>query len=169
MKNELSEEEISFLKLHNASNRYKEISENMTEYSKNDKLWHLYNILKDEYYIKEDYLNCHFVYNQMHKQLYSEKKYKQALDFLIISLYFRTINIYKDCVSSGFNTDFMYERHIAKYHKDLKKYMKRCNISIESTDEMCDFIDNIIIYYYHDIKDKFITFWISFKFVNYLK
>lgn len=169
MENELSEKEINFLKLHNSLTRYKKISQSMTEYSKNDKLWHLYNVLKDEYYRENDYFNCHLVYQQMHQQLYSEKKYREALDFLIISLYFKTINIYKDCVSSGFNTDFMYERHIAKYHKDLKKYMKKCNISIESTDEMCEFIDSIITHYYPNIQNQTITFWISFKFVNYLK
>lgn len=163
---ELLKYEKDFLSLHHSIKRYNTLSKEMLNYNKNDILWAIYNELLLSYQSQKDWFNCFLTYKQMSTLLYNEKKYEQALQYFILALYVRVYEIYKECVETGFDTNMIYERHITKFHKDLKKYMNKANIKISTTDEMCDFIKKIINHYQPKLKDDFMVYWLSFKYIG---
>lgn len=165
---ELLEYEKQFLINHNVAKRFEALSNQMNTYSKSDILWVLYNELLFSYQSKQDYFNCFLVYKQMSNQLYREKNYEQALEFLILALYIRVYEISQECIELSLDSNIMYERHIAKFHKDLKKYMKSANIEISDIDNMCAFIEKIINHYLSQFKNDFWIYWISFKYISYI-
>lgn len=101
-------------------------------YTKYDILWLIYNQQKDIYLKKKDYIMASIVYNRMFEVLKKEKKYKQALEFLICCLYLRVYD------------NFLYERHLLKFVKELKNILKKNNININIFEDRYDFIINQI-------------------------
>lgn len=165
---QLLESEKTFLKNHKALDKYSKLSQELTNFTKNDILWSIYDDLKNNYLMNNDFFNCFLTYKQMANQLYEEKKFEQAIQFLILALYVRIYEIGQECIESGFSSDMMYERHLSKYHKDLKKYMKKANIKISDTDSMCDLVGKIINIYIPNLSDDFWIYWLSFKYIDYI-
>lgn len=162
--------EKKFLSLHHSIKKFNLLSKEMSNYKKNDILWSLYNDLLLSYQFKKDWFNCFLTYQQMSTQLYNEQKYKEALQFLILALYIRIYDIAQYCIDNEpSNAQMLYERHISKHHRDLKKYMKSANIEILTTDDMCSFIRKIIDYYLPMLKDDFWIYWLSFKYIDYIQ
>lgn len=133
---ELTNLEYSQLKVFHKLEEYKRIknSELMFEegYTKYDVLWVIYNKQKDIYLKKKDYTMAGVVYNRMYEILKKEKKYNQALDFLLCCLYLKVYD------------NFLYERHLVKFMKELKDLLKKDNINIAIFDDKYNFIVNQI-------------------------
>ncbi len=167
---ELTDKEYNFLKNHHKTTEYKELKNSTYNFEKGylkyDILWSIYNQLILKYSSKKDYFNCFLVYQQMSTQLFNESKYEQATQFFILALYIRIYEIAQECIETGFDTNMMYERHISKYHKDLKKYMEKANININDTDDMCAFVRKIIIHYLPQLVDDYWIYWLSFKYIG---
>lgn len=162
----LFEYEKQFIINHKVNKEYEELCIQMPTCSKNDILWTLYNELLISYQSRKDFFNCFLVYQQMANQLYREKQYEQAVKFLILALYIRVYEIAQECIESSLDSNIMYERHISKFHKDLKEYMKKANINIIDVDDMCNFIENIIEHYLPQLKNDFWIYWLSFKYIS---
>lgn len=165
---ELLKYEKDFLRRHKSLKRFELLSKEMVGYKKNDILWNLYNTLLISYQSKKDWFNCFLVYQQMATQLYNENKYEQALHFLILALYIRIYEIAQECIETGLDSNAMYERHISKFHKDLKKYMDKANINVSNTDDMCNFVKKIIKHYLPQLLDDFWIYWLSFKYIDFI-
>ena len=133
---ELTNLEYSQLQIFHKLGEYKRIKDNelMFEkgYTKYDILWTIYNKQKEIYLKKKDYIMASVVYNRMYEILKKEKKYNQALEFLLCCLYLRVYD------------NFLYERHIIKFIKELKSILKKNNINIDIFEDRYNFIVNQI-------------------------
>lgn len=133
---ELTNLEYSQLQVFHKLKEYKRIKNNelMFEkrYTKYDVLWFIYNKQKDIYLKKKDYIMASVVYNRMYEILKKEKKYNQALDFLLCCLYLRVYD------------NFLYERHLIKFMKELKSILRKNNINIDIFENRYNFIVNQI-------------------------
>lgn len=129
---ELTNLEYSQLQSFHKLNEYKKIKDsklsNEKGYTKYDILWLIYNQQKDIYIRKKDYTMASVFYNRMYEILKKEKKYKQALDFLLCCLYLRVYD------------NFFYERHLLKFMKDLINILRKNNIDINDFEDKYDFI-----------------------------
>lgn len=149
---ELTNLEYSQLQVFNKLKEYKRIKNNelMFEkgYTKYDVLWFIYNKQKDIYLKKKDYIMASVVYNRMYEILKKEKKYNQALDFLLCCLYLRVYD------------NFLYEKHLIKFMKELKSILRKNNINIDIVENRYNFMVNQIkitikkylLYLYNDEK-----------------
>lgn len=97
-------------------------------YNKYDILWNIYNQQKDIYIRKKDYIMVSVVYNCMYELLKKEKRYDKALDFMICCLYSRVYD------------NYLYERHLLKFMKDLQYLLKKNNIDVTDFQSRYKFI-----------------------------
>ena len=143
---ELTDGEYGQLQVFHKINEYKRLKNNELSfekgYAKNDILWSIYNTQILEYLHKKDYVKVGVVYDCMCDILDEEEKYKQEIDFLVCSMYFK---VYEMLPSDGIigNIDY-YESRIKKHCKTLKKTMKNCNQNIEDFNVRYNFIINEI-------------------------
>lgn len=133
---ELTNLEYEQLQVFHKLSEYKKLKNNELSfkngYTKNDVLWAIYNNQKDMYLRKKDYIMVSVVYNRMYEILKKEKRYNQALEFLLCCLYLRVYD------------NFLYERHIMKFIKELKSILKKNNINIDIFEDRYNFIVNQI-------------------------
>lgn len=124
--------EYNELQVFNKVKEYKRLKQNELSfekgYDKNDILWNIYNQQKDIYIRKKDYIMASVVYNYMYEILKKEKRYKEALDFFICCLYLRVYD------------NYLYERHLLKFMKALKKILNKNNIDITNFQHRYKFI-----------------------------
>lgn len=133
---ELTNTEYTQLKVFHKIKEYKKLKNNELSsengYDKNDILWTIYNEQKDIYIRKKDYVMASVVYNCMYELLKKEKKYDQALEFMICCLYLRVYD------------NYLYERHLKKFMKELKDILKKNDIDVNIYANRYDFIINQI-------------------------
>lgn len=133
---ELTNEEYEQLKVFKKLKEYNRLKNNELSlekgYTKNDVLWNIYNQQKDIYIRRKDYIMASVVYNCIYKLLKKEKKHIRALDFMICCLYLRVYD------------NYLYEKHLMKFIKELKLLLKRNNMDITKFDDRHKFISENI-------------------------
>lgn len=149
---ELTDKEYNELQAFRKLKEYKRLKQNELSfekgYNKNDILWNIYNQQKDIYIRKKDYIMASVVYNRMYETLKREKKYKKALDFLICCLYLRVYD------------NYLYERHLLKFMKDLNSILKKNNIDVTNfqykykfiVEDIKTIIKEYLLFLYNDDK-----------------
>lgn len=140
---DLTNAEYNQLKVFQKLDEYKILKQNNLSYdkgySKYDILWSIYDDVALKY-SKKDFVMCSIAYHRMSELVYKEKKYKYALELLIVALYYHILDFY--------NYDKnLYERHIQKYHTLLTKYITSCNLAISNIDELRLLFNNSVTRY----------------------
>lgn len=129
---ELTNSEYRQLKVFRKIKEYSRLKNNELSfekgYNKYDILWSIYNNQKEIYIKKKDYMMTSVVYNCMYELLKKEKKYQESLSLMICCLYLRVYD------------NYLYERHLLKFMKDLQYLLKKNNIDITDFQSRYKFI-----------------------------
>lgn len=127
--NVLTKKELNQLEVFNKINRFNEIYNylinNQNGFSKKDVLWAIYNECRIEYENSNDLVMLSVVFDRQTDILINDKKYKDALDIYIVSLYCLLYNY--NITSKEVN---LFDRHFNERRNDkLNKLLKHNEIS----------------------------------------
>lgn len=154
---DLTNSEYRQLQVFNKLDRYSELKLGNLSYDKGytkyDILWSIYNDIILENATKDLGL-CSIAYRRMSEQVYKEKKYKYALELLIVSLYYHIKEFYDYDIN-------LYERHIKKLHPILTKYINSCQLYFSNIDELSTYFNNAIKRYIPNKQSKIISLLIN--------
>lgn len=154
---DLTNNEYIQLKVFNKLEKYAELKNGNLSYDKGytkyDILWSIYNSVILENATK-DFGLCSIAYRRMSEQVYKEKKYKYALELLIVSLYYHIREFYDYDIN-------LYERHIKKLHPILTKYINSCQLYFSNIDELSTYFNNAIKRYLPNKQSKIINLLIN--------
>lgn len=129
-------------------------------YTKNDILWSIYNMQSLEYLNKKDYVMVSIVYDDMYSLLNNEKRYKQALDYLICCLYMRVYEVLPR-EENVCGTDY-YRIQLKKYMKQLRNLLEKNKVNIIKFESRNDFITE----YIQNAIKKHLSYWYEIEKVN---
>lgn len=135
-----------FNKLDDFNKIYKELLNKNATYTKDDALWSVYNVAKQEYETKRDTVMLSVVLDRMTDILLKRKDYNTALKLFSSSLYLILFNYDKE--RNIFNLH-LNKRRITK----LNKILKHTNTTYQDLKENFDtYIKTYIYNFYNEIK-----------------